>query len=121
MARILIVDDSKLMRTQLKDILVQHGYEIVGEAGSGRDAVKKAKLLRPDLILMDVIMPTGNGIEATKMITAMDEKAKVLFLSTDNQGWRVKEAVIAGGRGYLRKPFTPEELLTKIEELLKEE
>jgi len=120
MMKILIVDDSKLIRAQVKNVLKAENYEIIGEAGSGKDAAKKYKDLKPDLVIMDVIMPNGNGIEATKMIMAMDEGAKVLLMSTDNQVWRVTEAVIAGGKGYIRKPFTDAGLLEKVKEMFAE-
>lgn len=120
MNKILIVDDSKLIRAQVRDVLKAENYEIVGEAISGKDATKKFKELKPDLVIMDVIMPHGNGIEATKMIMAMDENARVLLMSTDNQEWRVTEAVIAGGKGYIRKPFTDVTLLEKVKEMLED-
>ena len=121
MSKILVVDDSKLIRAQVRSVLEGLHHEIAGEASSGKDAVKKYKELKPDLVIMDVIMPHGNGIEATKMIMALDEAAKVLLMSTDHQAWRVTEAVIAGGKGYITKPFTEQELIAKISEMLNSE
>lgn len=121
MSKILVVDDSKLIRAQVRSILEGQHHEIVGEASGGKDAVKKYKELKPDLVIMDVIMPHGNGIEATKMIMALDETAKVLLMSTDHQAWRVTEAVIAGGKGYITKPFKEETLIEKVAEMLKSE
>lgn len=118
MSKILIVDDSKLTRAQLRNILERANHEIIGESISGKDAVKKYKKLVPELVIMDVIMPNGNGIEATKMIMAIDENAKVLLMSTDSQAWRITEAVIAGGKGYITKPFKEADLLGKVAEAL---
>ena len=78
---VLICDDAIFMRTMVADILQQAGYEVVGEAETGKDAVEKYKMLRPDLVTMDIVMPDMGGIDAVREITKFDPNAKVLMCS----------------------------------------
>jgi DNA-binding NarL/FixJ family response regulator len=102
--RILIVDDHSLVREGLKMILEsQSDMNVVGEAADGRDALKKAEALRPDVIIMDIAMPELNGIEATRMIHKLLPTVRVIILSMHHTNEHVFRAMQAGARAYLLK------------------
>lgn len=112
--RILIVDDTIFMRVKLKSLLEKWGYEVLGEAVNGLDAVEKFTELRPDVVLMDITMPEMDGIAALKEIKKIDPKAVVVMVSAMGQERSVKEAVLAGARNFVIKPFQDD----KIQEVL---
>ena len=116
---ILIVDDAAFMRMMLTDILVENGYEVVGEAKSGKEAIRLYAELRPDLVTMDVLMPGVNGIETTREIIKIDPEAKILAVSALGQEALVKEAIEAGAKGFVIKPFKPETVMKEVERILK--
>lgn len=118
-ATVLIVDDAMFMRRMLSDILQKGGYQIVGEASSGKEAVDRFQELKPDLITMDIIMPDMSGIEAVKEIRKLDGKAKILIVSAMGQQTLVMEAIQAGALDYVVKPFQPSRVLEAIERILK--
>ena len=103
--RVLIVDDAIFMRKMISDILVENGMEIVGEADTGAKAVEKYAELRPDLVTMDIIMPEMNGIDAVRKIQEFDSQAKIVMCSALGQQALVQEAIAAGARDFLIKPF----------------
>ena len=103
--KILIVDDALFMRNLLKGILEEEGWQVVGEAGDGVEAVQKYKELRPDVTTMDIVMPLKSGIEALSEIVTFDRGAKVIVCSAMGQESLVKEAQLAGAKGYILKPF----------------
>jgi two-component system, chemotaxis family, chemotaxis protein CheY len=103
--RVLIVDDAIFMRKMISDILVENGMEIVGEADTGAKAVEKYAELRPDLVTMDIIMPEMNGIDAVRKIVEGDSKARIVMCSALGQQALVQEAIAAGARDFLIKPF----------------
>lgn len=103
--RVLIVDDAIFMRKMISDILVENGMEVVGEADTGVKAVEKFMELRPDLVTMDIIMPEMNGIDAVRKIVEFDQQAKVVMCSALGQQALVQEAIAAGARDFLIKPF----------------
>ena len=103
--RVLIVDDAIFMRKMISDILVENGMEVVGEADTGVKAVEKFMELRPDLVTMDIIMPEMNGIDAVRKIVEFDKQAKVVMCSALGQQALVQEAITAGARDFLIKPF----------------
>lgn len=103
--KILIVDDALFMRNLLRGILEEEGWEIVGEAGDGVEAVQKYRELRPDITTMDIVMPLKSGIEALSEIVSSDRTAKVVVCSAMGQEALVKEAQLAGAKGYILKPF----------------
>jgi len=117
MASVLIVDDSAFMRNMLKDILVEEGHMIVGEAGDGDDAIEKYKALNPDLVTMDVVMPGTDGIDACKGIIAGDASARIIMCSALGQKEMVVDALQAGAKDYIVKPFQPlvvKEVIKKV-------
>jgi DNA-binding NarL/FixJ family response regulator len=113
-ARVLIVDDQELMRTGFRMILEAAGIAVVGEAADGRDAVKRARELRPDVVLMDVRMPGMDGIEATRAITGEEDAPKVIILTMFDLDDYVYGALRAGASGFLLKDAPKEELIRAI-------
>ena len=103
--RVLIVDDAIFMRKMISDILVENGMEIAGEADTGVKAVEKFMELRPDLVTMDIIMPEMNGIDAVRKIMEFDSQAKVVMCSALGQQALVQDAITAGAKDFLIKPF----------------
>jgi DNA-binding NarL/FixJ family response regulator len=116
--RILIVDDSAVMRKNLKSILSRAGYEVVAEANNGEEAVRAYALHSPDLVTMDVTMPVLNGIEAVKRIVAADSKAKIVVVSAFDQRSMLFEAMENGASHYIIKPITADKLLSVADKLL---
>ena len=103
--RVLIVDDAKFMRHMIKGILVEMGWEVVGEAADGREATRKYKELSPDIVTMDIVMPEMSGIEALKEIREADADAKVVMISAIDQREPLMEALKLGAVDYIVKPF----------------
>ncbi len=119
MARILIVDDSVIMRRNLKSMLVQSGHAIVGEASDGVEAYREYGRLLPDLVTMDITMPVMNGIDAVQKIIATYPDAKIIMISALDQRNMVFEAIQNGAKHYILKPVTVEKILETINEVLK--
>ncbi|GAB3068768.1 response regulator [Virgibacillus ainsalahensis] len=118
MAKILITDDAAFMRMQLKDILTRLGHEVIGEAENGKDAIKKYQELRPELVTMDITMPQMNGVEAVREIKKLDPCVKIIMCSAMGQQALVVEAIQAGAKDFIVKPFTPERIGEAIEKLI---
>ena len=118
--RVLVVDDAIFMRNKIKSILEDAGYEIIGEASNGREAVERFQVLKPDLTTMDVVMPFKTGIEATKEILKLDGRAIVIMCSALGQESLVLQAIEAGAVDYLIKPFRPEDVLEVVGKALGE-
>ena len=112
--KILIVDDALFMRNMLKDIFIKAGYEIVGEAGNGVEAVERCRELHPDLVTMDIVMPLKSGIEALQEITRENPKQKVVMCSALGQEALVLEAVQSGALDFIVKPFKEERVLDVV-------
>jgi DNA-binding NarL/FixJ family response regulator len=113
--RVLIVDDDDLMRAGLRGVLSSDdAIEVVGEAGDGRDALYRARLLDPDVVLMDVRMPDLDGISATRELLAAAPEVKVVVLTTFEQDDYIFGALSAGASGFLLKRSKPEDLITAI-------
>lgn len=115
--RVIIADDESLIRMDLREMLTNLGYLVVGEAGDGRSAVNLARELRPDIVIMDVKMPDMDGIEAARILTE-ERIAPVLLLSAYSQQELVQRARQAGVAGYLVKPFRESDLTPSIEVVL---
>ncbi len=116
--RVMLVDDHEIMRDGLREVLQRAGdYEVVGQAGDGEAAVRVAQSLRPDVIIMDVMMPLKNGIDACREITEMLPNTKVLMLTAASEEDAVIEAVAAGATGYLQKYSGKEKLLRTVRDV----
>jgi two-component system chemotaxis response regulator CheY len=119
MARtVLICDDALFMRTMLGDILRQAGFEVVGEAQTGAEAVSKYDELRPSLVTMDIVMPDMGGIDAVRAIVKDHADAKILMCSAMGQQALVIEAIQAGARDFVVKPFQPSRVLEAVQRVL---
>lgn len=112
---VLIAEDSTHMRMILKDMLVRDGFEVVGEAENGREAVKLYDELKPDIITLDITMPEMDGIEALKAIRAEHPRAKVVMVSAMNQQNQVIEAIRAGAADFFIKPLQSERVKEAID------
>jgi DNA-binding NarL/FixJ family response regulator len=113
--RILLADDHALVRRGFRMILdSQADFEIVGEAGNGREAVEMAQQLQPDIVVMDVAMPELNGIEATRRIGELSPRTRVLALSMHKDSIYVREILRAGARGYLLKDSSDNDLVAAV-------
>lgn len=121
MAKILIVDDSMIMRRNLKTILTQAGHSIIAEATNGKEAFIEYEKQMPDLVTMDITMPIMNGIEAVKKITSKFPEAKIIMISALDQRNMVFEALENGARHYIIKPVTPDNVLEVLDTVLEEE
>jgi two-component system chemotaxis response regulator CheY len=115
--RVLIVDDASFMRTMLKDILASGGFDLAGEATDGIEAVQKFKELRPDIVTMDIVMPLKSGIDAVKEIVALNKDARIIMCSALGQESLVLEAINAGAKDYIIKPFDPEKVIEMVKKV----
>lgn len=116
--KVLVVDDAAFMRMMIKDILRKGGYEVVGEAEDGSKAVEKYKELRPDLVTMDITMPDMDGITAVKEIRKLDSNAQIIMCSAMGQQAMVIDAIQAGAKDFVVKPFQPERVLEAVRKVL---
>ena len=120
MARtVLIADDSQFMRFVLKKILEKNGFQVAADVENGMKAVEKYKELKPDLVTMDIVMPGMDGIEATKAIIAHDKGANIIVVSALGQQPLVNEAMEAGAKGFIVKPFEDSKVLEVIQKIFK--
>ncbi|MFB6122837.1 MAG: chemotaxis protein CheY [Haloferacaceae archaeon] len=115
--RVLIVDDSDFMRNLLREIL-EEDFEIVGEGENGVEAVDLYEEHDPDLVMMDIVMPIRDGIEATTEITDNDPDANVIMCTSVGQEEKMKMAVKAGASGYITKPFQKPSVLEAINDVV---
>lgn len=118
MAKVLIVDDAAFMRMMIKDILTKNGFEVVGEASNGVKAVELYKKEKPDIVTMDITMPDMDGIEAVKAIKGIDANAKVIMCSAMGQQSMVMDAIRAGAKDFIVKPFQADRVLEAITKVL---
>ncbi|HUB09732.1 MAG TPA: response regulator [Myxococcales bacterium] len=116
--RVLVVDDAIFMRNMIKDIFASGGYEVVGEAANGLEAVERYKELKPDLTTMDIVMPFKSGIEATREIVKLDQRATILMCSALGQESLVMEAIEAGATDFIVKPFRTDDVLAVAKKVL---
>ena len=112
--RILIVDDSFYMRTMLKNMLTDAGYEVVGEAPNGQTALELAKETKPDLVTLDVILPDNTGLAVLKGIRQENQNIKVIMVSAVGQEVIINEAMELGATAYIVKPFSEEKVLDTV-------
>jgi len=116
--RVLIVDDAAFMRMMIKDILNKNGFIVVGEAENGRVAIEKYKELQPDLVTMDITMPEMDGIAAVKEIKANNPTARIIMCSAMGQQAMVIDAIQAGAKDFIVKPFQPERVIEAVSKAL---
>nr|WP_229122989.1 chemotaxis protein CheY [Halapricum desulfuricans] len=117
MPEVLIADDSEFMRNLLREIL-EEDHQIVGEVENGVEAVETYKEENPDLVMMDIVMPIRDGIEATDEIKNTDPNANVIMCTSVGQEEKMKEAVKAGADGYITKPFQKPSVMEAIEDVV---
>lgn len=115
---VLVCDDAIFMRTMIADILTQAGYQVVGEAESGVEAVQRYQELNPDLVTMDIVMPEMGGIDAVREIVKLDPGARILMCSAMGQQALVVEAIQAGAKDFVVKPFQPARVLEAVQRLI---
>jgi two-component system chemotaxis response regulator CheY len=114
--RIMICDDAMFMRTVIATMFREAGHTIVGEAETGDQAIEMYRDLRPDIVTMDVVMPSSSGINATRDIVAGDPNARVIMCSAMGQERLINEALEAGACGFLVKPFDGDKLMNVVKE-----
>ena len=119
MARILIVDDAKFMRITLTNILKKANHEIVGEAENGREAVELYRELKPDLVTMDITMPEMSGLDAVKKIKKDFKDAKIIMCSAMGQQKMVVDAIEAGAKDFIVKPFDDSQVVDSVSRVLR--
>lgn len=117
MTRILITDDAAFMRTMIKSVLVKEGYDIAGEASNGNECVQLYQELKPDLAIVDITMPQKDGIAAVKEIIEIDPNAKIVMCSALGHQNKIIEALEAGARDFIVKPFEPQRIIEAIKRL----
>lgn len=118
MTKVLIVDDASFMRMMIKDILQKNGFEVIGEAANGIEAVNLYKKEKPDVVTMDITMPDMDGIEAVKEIRAFDPGAKVIMCSAMGQQSMVMDAIKSGAKDFIVKPFQADRVLEAIRKVV---
>ena len=117
--RIVVVDDAPFIRDAIKTILIRAGHSIVGEAGNGNEAVKVALETKPDVVIMDIVMPEKSGIQATKEILESLPKTRILGCSTLDQEFLVTKAIEAGVVDFIQKPFDAAKVRSIFEDISK--
>ena len=116
--KVMIVDDHAIVREGIAEVLEQSGeFEVVGQAGDGEEAVVKAQELKPDVVIMDIVMPFKDGIEACREISAALPETRVMMLTASNRDSAIVQAVNAGATGYLQKFSGKEMLLSTVREV----
>jgi len=116
--RILLVDDSTYIRTVLGSVITEAGFEVAGEAADGEEAIRKYMNLKPDMVLMDVVMEPMNGMAAAKAILDKDPEAAILMVTVLEDKDILLELMKIGARGYITKPFSKEQIAEKIKEVM---
>lgn len=121
MARILVVDDASFMRQMIREIVEEEGYEVVGEASDGDEAIAEFRRLHPDIVTMDIVMPRRSGIDAVAQIRKLDAGARVVMCSALGQDRLVDDAMNAGAMAFIVKPFKPEAVLETLAGVLEKQ
>jgi two-component system, chemotaxis family, chemotaxis protein CheY len=116
--RIVIADDASFMRMMLKNILVGGGYEVVGEAANGREAIEKYRELKPDMLISDMVMPEMGGIDVLKNLIGEFPSANILICSAIGQQALVIEAIQAGAKDYIVKPFEQSNVIETVSKII---
>ena len=121
MARVLVADDASFMRQMIREIVESEGFEVCGEASDGIEAVDQFKKLQPDVVTMDIVMPLKSGIDAVRGIVALDPGARVVMCSALGQETLVAEAIQAGAKDFIVKPFKPDAVVESLKKVLEKE
>jgi len=121
MARVLVADDASFMRQMIREIVESEGFEVCGEASDGVEAVDEYKRLHPDVVTMDIVMPRKSGIDAVRGIVALDPGACVVMCSALGQETLVTEAIQAGAKDFIVKPFKPDAVIETLKKVLEKE
>ena len=118
MAQVLVVDDAAFMRMMLKDILTKNGMEVIGEANNGIEAIELYQELKPEIVTMDITMPDMDGITAVKEIIKLDPEARIIMCSAMGQQPMVLEAIQAGAKDFVVKPFQADRVIDSIQKVI---
>ena len=121
MARVLVADDASFMRQMIREILEAEGHEVVGEASDGVQALEEYERLKPDLVTMDIVMPLLSGIDAVRGVMEFDLSACVVMCSALGQETLVNEALEAGAKDFIVKPFKPDAVIETLNKVLEKE
>ncbi len=121
MPRVLVADDASFMRQMIREIVESEGFEVCGEASDGVEAVDEFKRLQPDVVTMDIVMPRKAGIDAVRGIVAIDPGAVVVMCSALGQETLVTEAIQAGAKDFIVKPFKPDAVIDTLKKVLEKE
>jgi two-component system chemotaxis response regulator CheY len=116
--RVLIVDDALIVRKRIRDIAEQAGWQVAGEAKTGREAVSMYQQVRPDLVTLDIVMPEMDGVEALQQVIEFDAQAKVVMVSAVNQKEKLSQCIRAGAIDFIVKPFEKSDLRRFFEKQL---
>lgn len=117
MKRVVVVDDAAFMRLTIKNMLSKNGFEVVGEAENGAQAIQKCQELEPDIMTMDITMPELSGIDALKEIMKIRPQTNIVMVSALGQEAMVKEAVMLGAKGFIVKPFKEDIIIAALSKL----
>jgi len=116
--RVLVADDHEIVRKGVCALITSHpGWEVCGEASDGREAVRKVAQLKPDIVILDIGMPSLNGLEATRQILHHNPRQRILILSITESQQTIQEVLTAGARGYVSKSDAAKDLVIAVEEL----
>ncbi|HSV74875.1 MAG TPA: response regulator [Chthonomonadales bacterium] len=115
--RILVTDDAMFMRVTLRNILTKNGFEVAGEASNGREAIDMYRSLKPDAVTMDITMPEMDGISAVREIRKIDPHARIIMCTAMGQKNMVIDAVSAGAKDFIVKPFQAEKVVEAIQKV----
>ncbi len=116
--RILVVDDAPIIRLMLSDVLKAGGYEVVGEAANGNEAIIKYKELKPDLVTLDIVMPEKDGIATVEDLLKIDANAKIIMITAIDQRDSLVKAIKLGAIDYIVKPFEHSRVISAIQKVL---
>ena len=116
--RLLVVDDAMIMRAIIKDIAKKAGWEVVGEATNGAEAVTQFRELKPDMTTLDIVMPEMDGVEALRAIRGEDPQARVVMISAIDQRAKLNECIQLGALDFIVKPFDKQRLFSLFQTYL---
>jgi len=121
MTRILVADDASFMRQMIREIVEAEGFEVCGEASDGIEAVELFKELHPDICTMDIVMPRRSGIDAVRAVVELDPGARIVMCSALGQEALVTEAMQAGAKDFIVKPFKPDSVISTLKRVIEKE